>query len=62
MITESDVTQLIPNLSGVSPLSKGGQKIVFKADHTKYGGVVVKLIVFLNTNQIKKAQKERMGN
>lgn len=58
MITENDVTRLIPNLSNVSSLSRGGQKVVFKADHTQNGGVVVKFMLVDNATKVKRAERE----
>lgn len=58
MITENDVTRLIPNLSNVSSLSRGGQKVVFKADHTQHGGVVVKFMLVDNATKVKRAERE----
>lgn len=45
LITPQMIQTGIPALSNVCPIEKGGQKLVYKATHSSYGDVVVKLII-----------------
>jgi len=46
----------IPDLSNITPIEKGGQKYVYRATHSTYGDVVIKLII--NPSDTARTQRE----
>lgn len=58
MITEADVQRLIPGLANIASLSRGGQKVVFSADHATHGVVVTKFMIVDNPTKISRAERE----
>lgn len=43
--TEREIEELIQGVSDVTPLKQGGQKAVYRATHTDFGAVVVKVLL-----------------
>lgn len=58
MIADQDVLSLVPESSNVALLSRGGQKIVFAADHSSHGSVVIKFMLADNPTKISRAERE----
>lgn len=58
MISEVEVQQIIPNLTNITSLTRGGQKIVFSANHKTHGSVVVKFMLADNPTKISRAERE----
>ena len=58
MITEADVQNLIPDAKNVASLSRGGQKVVFSADHSSHGSVVIKFMIADSPTKVSRAERE----
>ena len=50
MINMNDVSAAFPTVSGLQPIARGGQKIVFRGAHQNHGDVVVKLLLSAQTD------------
>ncbi len=54
----SKLLDRLSNVSIIAPLKEGGQKTVFKAHHTHYGDVVLKVVVPSDNSEKERALRE----
>ena len=62
MINMNDVAAAFPAVTGLQPIARGGQKIVFRGVHQNYGDVVVKLLLSTQTDPRIKREIEIATN
>ena len=50
------IEKSFPQLTDVNLLARGGQKLVFRATHARYGNVVIKFILDATSNERTKRE------